>query len=121
MVKFSDGTPSPDEQPYVFITLKMLTVSFRILGTAAPLTSLSPAVAMHPINNVPIDAWILNTSGQPHHGDAYNDDPTSCQLCHGNPMMKSTSYSAITLTNGWCYRCHYGNGGDASGFVDPTK
>jgi hypothetical protein len=121
VAQFSDGTAIAGEQPYVFITLELPTVEFKILGTAATLTSTSPKSALHPGNFVPYDAWILNTSGQPHHGDTFNDEPSGCATCHTSMDTKPSSHAAITWMNGWCYRCHSGTGGDESGFVDPTK
>jgi hypothetical protein len=121
VAQFSDGTAIAGEQPYVFITLELPTMEFKILGTAATLTSTLPKSALHPGNFVPFDAWILNTSGQPHHGDTFNDDPSACATCHTSMDTKPASHAAITWMNGWCYRCHSGTGGDESGFVDPTK
>jgi hypothetical protein len=121
VVKFSDGTPIPGEQPYMFITLKVPKVEIKILGTAAVLTSTTPTGAVHLSNSVPFDAWVLNTSGQAHHGDSYNEDPSSCTGCHTNMLTKPSTYFPINSTNGWCYRCHFGDTGDTSGFVDPTK
>ncbi len=121
IAQFSDGTTIAGEQPYVFITLTAPRVEIKVLGTAAPLTSRSLAGPLHQGNAVPFDAWILNTNGVAHHGDAFNDDPRSCRDCHVDMTVKFTPYSAITQTAGWCYGCHYGTGGDGSGFVDPTR
>ena len=34
--------------------------------------------------------------------------------------IKPTTYSAVATNSGWCFKCHNGPGGDASGFVDPA-
>lgn len=66
---------------------------------------------------------MLNTEGQDHPGDAFNADggASTCGSCHWNMSVKATTYSSITSTNGYCYRCHYGTEGDGAGFVDTRK
>jgi hypothetical protein len=121
VVKYSDGSPVAGEQPYVLLTLVTPKIELRVLGTGALLGSPWPAADLHQGTNVPFDAWILNTEGQPHHGDAYNDNPGSCVTCHLNMTTKPASHTSIDPASGWCYQCHYGATGDESGFVDPTK
>jgi len=120
-VKYSDGTPVSDEQPYILITLPTWKVEFKALGTARALGSVNITGGGHLGNGVPFDAWILNTEGQPHHGDAFNDDSAGCPVCHTDMTTKPVFWSSAQPASGWCYRCHYGEGGDSSGFVDPTK
>lgn len=121
IVRFSDGTTIAGEQPYIFITLALPKVDIKVLGTGARVSTLLPGSQLHPSTLVPFDAWILNTSGQPHHGDAYNAAPSSCSGCHTKLDMKPASYADITVANGWCFHCHNGTAGDGSGFVDPTQ
>lgn len=121
VVRFSDGTAIASEQPYVILTMSSGKVEFKVLGTSAPLCS-QTTMAVHPSNSAPFDSWILNTPGQPHHGDAFNADPQSCQACHMNMDMKPMMFAAISVTGGGsCFHCHYGSTGTDSGFIDPAK
>jgi hypothetical protein len=72
---------------------------------------------------VPADGWLLNTTSEDHHGDAFNADggAADCQSCHWYGSLKKYSVAAITPTDGWCYRCHYGTQGSGAGFIDPTQ
>jgi hypothetical protein len=121
VVPFSTGT-ALGERPYVLVTLAPSTLETLVLGTAAPLTSL----ALNPCAGhkyVTADAWLLNTTGQDHHGDLFNADggASECGGCHGEYWRKKYSFDEITPSHGWCYRCHYGTDGSGAGFVDPAK
>jgi hypothetical protein len=122
VVKYSDGTTVPGEQPYVIYSFATSQLEIRLLGTAGALTSLPlPRCVGHAYDAA--DAWLLNTTNQDHHGDLFNADggASECQTCHWYGSMKKFTYATITPTDGWCYRCHYGTGGSSAGFVDPTK
>jgi hypothetical protein len=122
VVTYSDGTTIAGEQPYLIYSFATSQLEIRLLGTAAPLTSLPlPRCVGHAYD--PADGWLLNTTNEDHHGDFFNADggAAECQTCHWYGSMKKYSYSAITPTDGWCYECHNGTGGSAAGFVDPTK
>lgn len=104
---------------YSFATSQL---EIRLLGTNAPLTSLPlPRCVGHPDD--PANAWLINTTNEDHHGDAYNADggPAACQACHWYGSRKEYTLSQINSTNGWCYRCHYGTQGSSAGFVDPNQ
>ena len=122
VVKFSDGTSMAGEQPYVIMTLAAPNVEFKVLGTAAPLTTFSPT-AVHPIDQ-PFDSWILNTTGKDHHGDMFAEDggADSCSSCHWEDWRKPlTGYGEIRSSKNWCFACHNGTEGSGAGFVDPAK
>jgi hypothetical protein len=128
-MRFSDGTPVPGEQPYVLVTYQPPKIEFKVLGTGQSLSTYVPTESYHneePFASdsvVPFDAWLLNTNGLLHHGDAYNTAgaPAICATCHATMDTKPTTYSGVTVTNGWCYRCHGGTTGSDSGFFDPMK
>ena len=123
VVKFSDGTAiAPAEQPYIFVTLSPPRVEFKVLGTAALLSSYAP-IAVHVSNNVPFDAWTINTDGLDHHGDMFMADggAATCATCHWSMGTKPMTYASGKSTSGWCFRCHFGTAGSDTGFVDPTK
>jgi len=122
VVQYSDGTTIPGEQPYVIYSFATQQLEIRLLGTATALTSLAlPRCVGHAYDAA--DAWLLNTTNQDHHGDFFNADggAAACQTCHWYGSMKKYAVSAISPTDGWCYRCHYGTAGSAAGFVDPTR
>jgi hypothetical protein len=122
VVKYSDGTTIPGEQPYVIYSFATSQLEIRLLGTGAPLTSLPlPRCIGHSYD--PADGWLLNTTNEDHHGDFFNADggAVECQTCHWYGGLKKYTYGAIRPTDGWCYECHYGTGGSSAGFVDPTK
>jgi hypothetical protein len=122
VVGYSDGGIVAGEQPYVIYSFSTSQLEIKLLGSAAPLTSLPlPRCVGHAYD--PADAWLLNTTNQDHHGDAFNADggASECQTCHWYGSMKKYTFSALTPTDGWCYRCHYGTGGSSAGFVAPTE
>jgi hypothetical protein len=122
VVTYSDGTTIPGEQPYVIYSYATSQLEIRLLGTGAALTTLPlPRCVGHAYD--PADGWLLNTTNEDHHGDFFNADggAAGCQTCHWYGSMKKYAYSAISPTDGWCYRCHYGTGGSSAGFVDPTQ
>jgi hypothetical protein len=122
VVGYSDGAVIPGEQPYVIYSFSSSQLEIRLLGSAAPLTALAlPRCVGHAYD--PADAWLLNTTNQDHHGDLFNADGGAgeCQTCHWYGAMKKYTLGALTPTDGWCYRCHYGTAGSRAGFVDPTK
>jgi hypothetical protein len=122
VVRYSDGTTISGEQPYVIYSFASSQMEISLLGTAQRLTSLPlPRCVGH--SDVPADAWLLNTTSEDHHGDVFNADGGAgdCQTCHWYGTEKKYTFGAVTATDGWCYRCHYGAGGASAGFVDPTK
>jgi hypothetical protein len=118
-IRFSDGSSLSGEQPYVLVTFNPPKIEFKALGSASALASYAPS-ALH--NGEPFDSWLLNTAGQPHHGDEFNADggASVCGHCHVAMDTKPAFYGAVEPANGWCYRCHYGTEGSGRGFVDPT-
>lgn len=122
VVRYSDGTTIPGEQPYLIYAFATSELEIRLMGTGATLTSLPlPRCVGHSYD--PADAWLLNTTNEDHHGDFYNADGGAggCQTCHWYGSGKKYTYSVITPTDGWCFKCHYGTAGSSAGFVDPTK
>lgn len=124
VVQFSDGTAITGEQAYVILTLATPKVEVNVLGTAAPLTSITPT-ATHMSGNQPFDSWLFMTTGMDHHGDMSQGaggmaGMSMCTTCHTNATTKPAAHSDITPQNGWCYQCHNGPTGPTSGFVDPA-
>jgi hypothetical protein len=122
VVPFSTGVALVDERPYVLVGLASSTLESAVLGTGAALTSLTlNRCAGHAFEAA--DAWLLNTTGQDHHGDEFNatGGPANCGGCHGDYWRKLYAFSEITPSRGWCFRCHNGTDGSSAGFVDPTK
>lgn len=126
-VKFSDATPIAGEQPYVLVQLQPPGMEVLVLGTAAPLCAYSPMSPMHydtiTGGSVSFDAWLINTNGKSHHGDAYNatGGPATCIGCHSNMGTAPTGLTAVTPKSSWCYHCHNGVTGSDSGFFDFGK
>jgi hypothetical protein len=125
VTRYSDGTPIAGEQPYLLATLSFAAprIEFAVLGTAAPLNTLKIAPTHQSPSDLaePFDAWLVNTDGSDHHGDTHHADPAVCAQCHWHMDRKPPMFGAASMTNGWCYRCHYGAGGSDSGFVDPLR
>lgn len=126
-VKFSDATPISGEQPYVLVHLQSPGMEILVLGTAAPLCTYSPVSPMHydtiTGGSVSFDAWLINTNGLSHHGDAFNatGGPATCSGCHSNMGTKPTALTAVGPKSSWCYHCHNGVAGSAGGFLDFAK
>ncbi len=137
VVQYSDGAAISGEQPYVIMTLAVSApkIEFGVLGSAHALSSLTPN-ATHMSGSQPFDSWVLNTTGQQHHGDMAMgagggggaggmsggmSGLPMCASCHTNLDTKPTAHSAITAKNGWCFQCHNGPTGPDTGFVDPAR
>lgn len=116
VVKYADGTNlGPDEYPYAVVSLKTtpLKIETRVLGTAALITSYSPSGTAHPFAT-----WIL---GSNNHGKPANyTSDSACNTCHGSLNSHPGQFSSVTTSAGWCYRCHFGKGGDPDGMIDPS-
>ncbi len=123
VVKYSDGTNvAPERYVYAIVSLKTSPqkLEVRVLGT----TRIIPTAALlnsytHTASPHPFATWILL---QNNHGkDAnYGGNDSKCNTCHGSLDMKPATYSEVKVNNGWCYKCHYGKGGDPNGFIDIT-
>ncbi len=124
IVKYSNGTnAAPERYAYVVVSLKTTPqkIEVRTLGTAALLSSYSPAIPTHPTAGSPgFASWIL---GGKNHGkdENYGGTDAKCNTCHGNLDTRAAQYKSITNNSGWCFRCHAGKGGDPKGFVDPAQ
>jgi hypothetical protein len=127
LVKYSDGTDvSPTEYVYALLSLKTTPqkLSLRSLGTGTELNSFSSTSGTHPGTGdflQPFATWVLHVQSPLHHGDAFAGVDTNCNTCHGNLDTQAASFSGIAVSNGWCFRCHYGDGGDEDGFVEPNQ
>ncbi len=120
-VKFSDGSSVPGEQPYVIMNLAAPKIEFKILGTAAALTTIAPS-AMHS-GSAPFDSWLLNTNGRDHHGDMFAADggAASCSNCHLDDWRPPVLYTDVRPGRHWCFACHNGTDGSGAGLIDPAK
>lgn len=107
VVKYSDGTAAPPER-YAYARASLgaspQRLDLRTLGTDAQLSTFTPGGGGHTFST-----WIFS------HGAAVN---ASCAGCHGDLATHPANWSTITTGNGWCFRCHYGQGG---GFEDTTQ
>lgn len=120
IVNYPDGT-NETRYSYVLVSLKTdpQRLEVRVLGTAAELTNFSSRLGMHPISgDMPFATWIL---GDDNHGvDAnYGNNDSKCSKCHGDLDAQPPKYENVNPHNGWCFKCHYGKGGDPNGMVDP--
>ncbi len=132
VVEYSDDASlSPERYAYVILSLKTSPQKFevRVFDTAAQINSYTPTMPDHPsIPNTPFSKWvvsettILDTNGtlQSGHGYTYNGTDSKCDTCHTDMDTKPATVSDISITSGWCYRCHYGKAGVDSGFIDTT-
>lgn len=121
VVAFSNGDPVPGEHAYIICAMATGKVETRVLGTAALLTSNACGME-HPMLAAPFDSWIINTTGFTHHGDVFTaEGAAACGQCHTSYATKPVSHDQVWTQGGWCFNCHYGTGGDLSGFVDPTR
>ena len=111
VVKYSSGTAAtPERYSYTMLTFSPMLIETRILGTGALLAS-------QPHGNHSFPGWMLGSAS---HGASYTSGG-NCTGCHGNLGTKPTSYSSINESNGFCYKCHYGQTGTGSGMVDPAQ
>ncbi len=124
VVKYSNGSNATPER-YAYVVLSMKTtpqkLEVRTLGTAALLSSFSPASPTHPGPGTP--AFASYVLGGKNHGkdENYGGTDAKCNTCHGNLDTRAAQYKSIVINNGWCFRCHAGKGGDPKGFVDPAQ
>jgi len=110
VVKYSNGAAAtPERYAYVLLSLTSSAklVEVRVLGTGALLTNESPS-------HHPFPGWILGSSD---HG---TQNTGGCG-CHGTLTSHPASYSSINQSSGWCFKCHYGQNGSSSGFVDTSQ
>jgi len=119
--KYSDGNNvSPLSYAYVILSYKVnpRTLEIRTMENNSLLYAPSSA-SQGP--HAFVD-WIM---GGTNHGKGPAGDTTAtqtqCGSCHTNFNTKPAQWSQITGTNGYCFKCHYGQGGDPDGFLDPTK
>ncbi len=135
VVEYSDGAAFPPERyAYVILSLKTSPQKFevRILGSGAQINSYTPTMSNHPsvppLTNPPFTKWILSETiildaqgtFQTGHGYTYNGTDSNCNGCHTDMDTKPATFSDVSFTSGWCYRCHYGKAGIDSGFIDTT-
>jgi hypothetical protein len=122
VVRYADGVVEPPER-YCYVLIYQKTspqkMEIRVLGTADLLTTFTPRTATHPSTstetNPSFSTWMIFGKS---HGIDYNGTDSKCNTCHINLDTKPATFTAVTSTNGWCYRCHYGKGGDDNGFLD---
>ncbi len=132
VAQFSDGKIIAGRNAYVILSYTTPRIELLLLGSATPLTSFSPG-RLHPPDGEPFDKWLLVSNATdggtapPQHGVTFtaqvaDGGAPTCARCHTGYNVKPPQYSAIAPNDGWCFHCHYGPiGGDANGFVDPTK
>jgi protocatechuate 3,4-dioxygenase beta subunit len=128
VVNYATGA---NESIYNFVIVPGNTsrIEVRVLNTSEELSNFTPSSNTHPaganFSSEPFQIWILgdikNSTGAfiGNHGHLYNNTDSNCNTCHGNLSIKAPSFSDITSSNGWCFRCHYGKTGPGNGFVDP--
>ncbi len=122
VVRYADGvTEAPERYCYVLIDQKTSPqkMEIRVLGTADLLTTFTPRTTTHPSTptetNPSFSTWMIFGKS---HGIDYNGTDSKCKTCHINLDTKPAALTSITSGNGWCYRCHYGKGGDDNGFLN---
>ncbi len=129
-VSYSDGNYSPEVLgPYdgdIYTVLSPKTnPSFQVITLGAPrlgrehgIIDYTPTSPTHPNTSTSVNPsfskWM---SGEGSHGVDYGGNDSKCNTCHGNLDSKPARFSDITVSNGFCFRCHYGKGGVKSGFT----
>lgn len=117
MVKYTDGSAAtPDRYNYAIVSFKTTPqkMEIRIAPTGAlVLQNVKSATDPHAFGT-----WAL---GPTNHGKpaSYVND-ASCNTCHGSLDTHPAQFANVTPTTGWCFKCHYGKGGDPNGFVDAS-
>ncbi len=129
VVEYSDGaTLAPERYAYVILSLKTSPPRFevRILGSGAQINSYTPTMPNHPSTNTPFSKWVVSETilgaqvFQTGHGYTYNGTDSKCNGCHIDMDTRPATFSDVSITSGWCYRCHYSKAGADSGFIDET-
>lgn len=121
VVRFADDKVLDGAHPYLIFSFASSHLELRVLGSARMFASFGLARCPgHP--TVTADGWLLNTTGEDHHGDVFNADGggANCGGCHMDYWMKKPSYGDISPSRGWCFKCHDGTDGTSAGFVDST-
>jgi hypothetical protein len=134
VVKCTDGTGVGFDSVYIILSLKTTPQKLEISQltnnlemshpgnfsgnliriSAGNVINYTPAAPTHRIStefNPPFSKWVFG------HGDDYGGNDSKCSNCHGNLDTKPTSFSEITVNNGFCFRCHNGKDGTDAGFV----
>jgi hypothetical protein len=110
VVGFSSGAnAAPAANAYVIVTKSPAKVEIRVLGSGALLTSLTSGGQHN------LFTWEL---GPTNHGTSWS---SGCTGCHSKMSTKPAAYGSVGVSNGWCYRCHYGTAGPSAGFVNGTQ
>jgi hypothetical protein len=123
VVKYSDGTAAAPERHNYDVILAKATprkIQIRVLGTDALLTEVTLAGTTHPSGSQALPGWMFGLFGSDNHGKVMATN-NNCASCHGSLDTHPASHAGITASNGWCFNCHYGQGGDDLGFVDSTQ
>ncbi len=122
---WSTGTDvSPVAYGYALMSFKTVPrfLETRVLGTGQLLVRKddNQVIHFHGQGSGLFPDWLIgvNNHGKPLN---YASDGT-CLGCHGASLdTKPATYADTVPTSGWCYKCHLGKGGPASGLVDPTR
>ncbi len=103
-------------------TFQVITLGAPRVGRGLLINEYTPTTPTHPNTstsiNLSFSKWMY---GEGSHGFDYGGNDSKCNTCHGNLDMKPANFSDITVNNGFCFRCHYGKGGYAKGFVVDTN
>jgi hypothetical protein len=114
LVKYSDGNNTTTET-YLYAIQSLKENPMRMEMNSMSTARMILLQVSTPAEPHVFKPWSL---GSANHGITAS---TANCYCHGDLSYKSTSYSQILNTKGYCYKCHYGPDGPSQGFVDPTK
>lgn len=110
VVGYSNGAAvGPAAQCYAIVSKSPAKVEMRVLGSGALLTSYTGG------GEHSFQTWVI---GPTNHGTSAS---SGCTGCHSKMSTKPATYASCGVSNGWCYKCHYGAAGSSAGFVNPTK
>ncbi len=102
-------------------SFQVITLGAPHLGRGLTINDFTPTAPTHPSTSTSINPsfskWMF---GEGSHGNDYGGNDSKCTTCHGNLDTKPSKFSEITVSNGFCFRCHYGKGGSEKGFVVDT-
>ncbi|MGB8216738.1 MAG: hypothetical protein WCE94_05480 [Candidatus Methanoperedens sp.] len=108
------------ESIYIKLSLKTIPQKFETIGidvaSGAPagITSYTPTALLHPSTltsfNPPFSEWVFK------HGEDYGGNDSKCNTCHGNLEKRPEDFYTATVSNGFCFKCHFGKGGTDAGF-----
>ncbi|MCZ7355478.1 MAG: hypothetical protein O8C65_00970 [Candidatus Methanoperedens sp.] len=111
---------------YIILSLKTNPQRFQVITLGPPYSGREQTIIDYTPTTHPNTSTSINPSfskwmfGEDSHGVDYGGNDSKCNTCHGNLDTKPSKFSEITVSSGFCFRCHYGKSGSDKGFVVDT-